>query len=196
MYKYLIILFAILLQACASGASISTTSNVVKTDLKYSLSIGTDVSSNTDNNIHGGIIVINTSGFTSEEFTVAQKAADEWDAGVELVQGGSDSPYRMEIGTIEDNSDQAAGRTYLSHGHALIVIDPVRRPVSDWITAYLRLVVLHELGHLLADYNCGQRGYHLSSSGNVMYSQLFGMSTRITAMDVDYIHCKLGIGLT
>lgn len=85
MKNLIIILIALLLQACASAEDVAIGDGVI-IPTKSVKSIGTDVSDIPGNNIYDDTIVIYTRGLTPEEITIAQKGADEWSANIELVQ--------------------------------------------------------------------------------------------------------------
>lgn len=195
MKNLIIILIALLLQACASAEDVAIGDGVI-IPTKSVKSIGTDVSDIPGNNVYDDTIVIYTRGLTPEEITIAQKGADEWSANIELVQWdesvqGPHNEIRVDNIPLTSGGHQYGGVIQYSDNpmFADIVLADIERDEPDWLKVRLRLIVAHELGHFLAYRNCGMRGYHLSTEGTMMYPYLSGLSPHITALDIGYVHC-------
>lgn len=121
-------------------------------------------------------------GFTEKDTEIVKEAIQEW--GMEVTESDSKASL-VSLGELD-----VSGRIWYGESKSTIVIGSFLQEWGDW-EKRLKKIVLHEVGHHIAYYNCGKDWKGHIGDGNIMASTPERQSETITLEDIAFVNCEI-----
>jgi len=121
--------------------------------------------------------------FTPQEQDIIKSALEEFDENLIISDNGESNIIAADI--------SSSGLTYTTDTYSNILVRQSYREMDDWLSSRLRKIVLHEVGHHIANFRCGKKFSGHIEAGNIMSASPELQSENLTARDFAYINCEI-----